>query len=364
MRLTTIARAAGLVLARDLPPLTAGGPPLLRAGTTVTPRYQRSLTEAGVREVWVGDALSEGVATRERLPEAVRRRAAERVARALDDTATALGGQQVLSDATLAELRGVVDLIAESIAESSDVTMAVNDLAAADAHVHRHSLNVCALGLLLGHGLFERRGWVDHTGRTRKDRLRPRLAQLGLGLLLHDIGKLAIPAELLRKQGLDPQEWAVMRTHPDVGLNLLPDTISPLVKNVVIGHHERWNGKGYPRRLRGPDIHQFARIAAVADVYDEVTSARPYRAAAPAHDGVRVIRNGRGKAFDPEVVDVFLEVVMPYPVGATLVLEEGVEGVVVSVDPRDPERPWVRVPGPGGSHEVMVDLGGRAVQAA
>jgi HD-GYP domain-containing protein (c-di-GMP phosphodiesterase class II) len=265
----------------------------------------------------------------------------------------------VLSHATLAELKAIVELIARSIAESSAATMAVNDVAAADAYVYRHSLNVCALGLLLGHGLFERHGWVDWQGRTRRDRSRARLAQLGLGLLLHDIGKLALPPELLHKDGLTAQEWKLVRSHPDAGLSLLPADISPLVKNVVIAHHERWSGGGYPRRLKGRDIHQFARIAAVADVYDEVTSARPYREARPAHEGVRVIRAGRGKAFDPQVVDVFLSLVMPYPVGSRFVLADGTEAVVVAVDPLDPERPRIRVPVPGGGHRELQVEGGR-----
>ena len=337
MRLSSIARAAGLTLAHDLPPLTVGGPPLLRAGTTITPAYQQALTEAGIGEVWVVDALTEDVAPRERLPAAVRQLAAERVAHALTVTAETLGDAHVLSEATLTELRGVVELIAESIAESSDLTLAVHDLGPADALRHRHSVTVCAVGLLLGHALFERRGWVDHAGRARRDRLRPRLAHLGLGLLLHD-------------------------QRPE----RLPDTVSPLVRSVLLGHEERWDGTGSPRGLAGGDIHQFARIAAVADAFDEATAARPHRPAAPAHEGLRVVRLGRGTAFDPEVVDVLHAVVVPYPVGTTLVLDDHVEGVVVSVDPADPERPWVRVPAPGGSHEMMVDLaevGALGVQA-
>lgn len=355
MRLTTTAGAAGRTLARDVPPLTPDGPPLLRAGTTISPRYQRALADAGVREVWVHDPLSDGVEPAELLPEPVRREAARRVATALGAATADLAGSQVLSHATLKELREVVDLIAEAIAASSEAAMAVNDLAAADAHVHRHSLNVCALGLLIGRELFQRRGWVDWRGRTRSDRILSRLAQLGLGLLLHDIGKLTLPGPLLNKRGLTAQEWKLVRNHPDAGVNLLPAGISPLVKDVVIGHHERWNGSGYPRKLKGRDIHQFARIAAVADVYDEVTSARPYRPAAPAHAGVRVIRDGRGKAFDPEIVDVFLALVMPYPVGSALVLADATEAVVVAVDPLDPERPHVRVPAGAGHREKQVD---------
>jgi HD-GYP domain-containing protein (c-di-GMP phosphodiesterase class II) len=117
---------------------------------------------------------------------------------------------------------------------------------------------------------------------------------------------------------------------------------------VVRDHHERWDGLGYPVGRQGDEIHQFARIAAVADVYDAVTSDRPYRAAAPPHVGVRLIREGAGTQFDAHVVEHFLRVAMPYPVGYTIALADGTPGAVVGVDPEEPEYPVVRYRDPAG----------------
>jgi HD-GYP domain-containing protein (c-di-GMP phosphodiesterase class II) len=249
----------------------------------------------------------------------------------------------------------VVELIAASVSRDPGVALVLTDLASADAYTHQHSIDVCALGLLLGRNLFARTGWVDDRGRARFDDTQRRLLLLGMGLLLHDVGKLAVPASVLEKPGaLTADELAVVRTHPDAGAELLDsDAYSPVVRAIVREHHERWDGGGYPRGLAGRDIHQLARIGAVADVYDAVTSERPYKAAQPPHVGVAVILDGCGTAFDPEVVRVFRESVFPYPVGSEVRLTSGETGVVAQVDRDRPTAPVVRFP--DGERVVDVD---------
>jgi len=145
-----------------------------------------------------------------------------------------------------------------------------------------------------------------------------------------------------------------MRSHPEVGAQLIgDDAYSPIIRAVVREHHERWDGTGYPQGLSGDHIHQLARIAAVADVYDAVTSERPYRGAQPPKVGVDVIVQNSGTQFDPEVVEVFRRVVFPFPVGSEVTLPGGVVGVVADVDPDAPERPLVRF----ADGERHVDLG-------
>jgi len=357
MRLTTVSRAAGMRLARDLPATGPGRVPLLAHGTVLTERYQRALLAQGIHAVWVDDELSDGIEPVELMPETVRAETAERVRGALDRARAAFGSSQRLPPATLQDLSGIVDRIASSIMDNPDAALVLNDLAAADQYTHRHSVNVTALGLLLARAQFRRNGWVDYRGERRYDRLDQRLSTLGLGLLLHDIGKMAVPAPVLNKPGpLDAGEWELMRAHPEAGVALLgTSTMSPLVTTVIRDHHERMDGSGYPRGVEGEDIHMFARVAAVADVYDAITSARPYKEAAPPHAGVKVISEGEGTAFDPEVVGTFRRVVFPYPVGTELELPDGRVGVVARVDPADPDVPSVRLAGPYGPEEIAVD---------
>jgi HD-GYP domain-containing protein (c-di-GMP phosphodiesterase class II) len=357
MRLTPLSRACGSTLARDLPPTGPNRIPLLRKGTVISPRFQRALGDHGIHALWVEDGLSDGIEPVELLPEPVRIETAAKVATALDEARTAIGDSQHLAYDVLAELRDVVDLIAANITDSPDAALFLGDLAGADQYTHRHSVNVTAIGLLLGRAYWRTEGWIDYRGRRRWDRIEERLAKLGMGLLLHDIGKMVVPDEVLKPGKLDAAEWALMQTHPEAGVALLDSaTVSPLVRSVVRDHHERYDGSGYPRGIAGDTIGEFPRLAAVADVYDAITSQRPYQSAEPAHVGVRVIAQGEGRAFDPAVVGVFRRIVMPYPVGTEVWLPDGRLGVVAAANPDRPHEPLVRVDG----SEVLVDLGDAA----
>ena len=186
----------------------------------------------------------------------------------------------------------------------------------------------------------------DVHGKRRLDGIDNRLVALGVGLLLHDIGKLAVPQEILRKPGpLMDDEWKAMRTHPLHGFQTLKkaEGISPLSRAVVRSHHEKWSGGGYPDNQSGPDLHQFARIAAVADVFDALTSDRDYRKAWSTHEGYDFVVKGGGQDFDPEVVDVFRSFVAPYPPGTRVVLSDGHCGLVKEVRQEAVTLPVVRI---------------------
>jgi putative nucleotidyltransferase with HDIG domain len=126
--------------------------------------------------------------------------------------------------------------------------------------------------------------------------------------LLHDIGKIGVPETVLGKPGrLEPAEWEAMRRHPLVGA----DIVAPLEffsagTSVIRHHHERWDGSGYPDRLRGPSIPLGARIIAVADVWDALTSDRPYRRALVPAEAVKILTSEAGRALDGAIVDAFL----------------------------------------------------------
>src|SRR4051812_20235970 len=328
--------------------------PLLRAGVKLTERHRRALLEAGVNAVYVDDAISEGIEVRQAVDPETRHRATQAVSRAFEGCREAMSAGQPLPDSMLSDLAKVAEMIARDIEENADMAVALDDLASADGYTLQHSIDVAAVGMLIGQKLFRERGWLDHLGRRVYDRRERRLARLGLGLLLHDIGKLIIPADILNKPGkLDEAEWELMRAHPRAGVDMLrSDLISPLVKVVVRSHHERWDGGGYPDGLSGDGIHQLARIAAAADVFDAVTSERVYASARPPDIGVQIVLEGSGRAFDPDVVDVFRRVVTPYPPGVEVTLSDRRRGVVVSAPAENLTRPLVR---------VGWDRGGRSV---
>ncbi len=128
---------------------------------------------------------------------------------------------------------------------------------------------------------------------------------------LHDVGKIGVPDAILLKQGgLTPFERAVMQKHCEIGADLLAGGKSDLVQmaeGIALNHHERWDGSGYPRGLRGDEIPIESRILAVADVFDALCHDRPYKTAWPVEKAIAEIRQQRGAHFDPDIVDAFLE---------------------------------------------------------
>ena len=129
---------------------------------------------------------------------------------------------------------------------------------------------------------------------------------------LHDIGKIGIPDSILRKPGkLTPEEWAIMKTHTTIGAELLSGSNSRFLtmgKEIAISHHERWDGTGYPHGIKGKDIPFVGRICGICDVFDALTSKRPYKRAWSMDETLQEIKNQREKQFDPELVDVFFEI--------------------------------------------------------
>ncbi len=147
---------------------------------------------------------------------------------------------------------------------------------------------------------------------TLTKRIAPELAHdatIGYGYLLHDIGKIGIPEAVLNKQGpLTDEEWAVMKTHPLIGVQVVkPIKFLGDAVNVIRSHHERWDGKGYPEGLKGEEIHLAARIFTVVDTFDAMTSDRPYRRGLPVEVALEEIERCASAQFDPHVASEFVK---------------------------------------------------------
>ncbi len=192
----------------------------------------------------------------------------------------------------------------------------------------------------------------DHTTRSHLDRTQtyglalarrvdPALAErpeLAHGFFLHDIGKVGIPERILSKPGpLSEEEWAVMKTHPAIGARIVePIRFLGEAAVVIRHHHERFDGRGYPEGLRGEAIPLPARIFAVADAFDAMTSDRPYRPARPVERALEELVENRGTQFDPDVVGEFV----------ALVEEEG-EGLEAAARAASPPEGRTPDPTPG-----------------
>ncbi len=137
-------------------------------------------------------------------------------------------------------------------------------------------------------------------------------AELALAATLHDVGKIGIPDSILQKPGkLSDEEWVIMRLHPRIGHKILVKSAVPLFKmaaDISLHHHEKWNGRGYPDGVSGAEISEAARIVAVADVFDALTTKRPYKEPWSVDDALATISEGAGEHFDPQMVATFLDI--------------------------------------------------------
>ena len=129
---------------------------------------------------------------------------------------------------------------------------------------------------------------------------------------MHDVGEIGIPDSILLKPGkLDPGEWEIMKTHTSIGADIIGDPTSNLLRlarSIALTHHEKWDGSGYPNALRGEDIPIEGRITAVSDVFDALTSDRPYKVAWPVEKAAQFIEENAGSHFDPELAHLFIDI--------------------------------------------------------
>jgi HD-GYP domain-containing protein (c-di-GMP phosphodiesterase class II) len=344
-------------LARDI---VSGrdGAPLLRAGVALSARFIDHLQKAGIQAVWVEDELGRGIDPVPVISPQTRGLATRALSAVHEEARRAVAAGRGLDPETTDDLSDVVDAILQEIEEHDGKTVVLADLCGASAYAVQHSIDMAALGLLVGRRLIVEHGWLDYKGERQDDRHEERLFRLGMGLLLADIGRLAIPESILNKPGkLTEEEWEIVKGHPKAGVKLVRDAGAwcPLVQGCVLRHHERWDGAGYPEGKVGAEVHEMARIAAVADVFDAITSERPFAAAKPAHLGVQTILAGAGTQFDPVICEVFAARVAPFPTGVELELADGRRAVVVSVPELEMDRPVLRViTGPGAPFDVAL----------
>jgi putative nucleotidyltransferase with HDIG domain len=275
-------------------------------------------------------------ATPEPVPSPVPFEAEYRRARELYDEAKSCVEQQFdevgrgrRADGEVAD-RTVGDLIA-SIFRNRDAMLSLARLKSFDEYTFHHSLNVAVLALNLGVQL----GILDRE-----------LQRLGIGALLHDLGKVRLPGGLVQKQGpLDSREYEVVKTHSLHGARILLESgsIPEDCAAVPLGHHERYDGTGYPRCLTGAGVGKFGLITAIADVYDAMTTDRPYQKAMASTHALRRLYGWAGTHFHPVYVQKFIQCVGIYPVGTAVHLSSGEVGIVVRQNRDSLLRPWVRL---------------------
>ncbi|MGV8981170.1 HD-GYP domain-containing protein [Clostridium sp.] len=221
--------------------------------------------------------------------------------------------------------------IIDEIISKKNVMINLVDIKSMDNYTYQHSVNVAVISLVLGVQL-----------QLNKNEL----YTLCMGALIHDIGKVLIPIDIVLKPGpLTDEEFETIKEHTTKGYDYLKGCldISAPSRIVALQHHEKMNGRGYPDNVKDKSINRFARIVAIADVYDALTSDRPYRKAMSPNDAVEYILSHGDTQFDYQMVKAFSKAVVPYPPGTLVKLSTGDIGVVTDVFPNFALRPQVKI---------------------
>lgn len=312
----------GMVLGKNI--YRASGAILLGAGTVLGREYIEKLKNMGVPSIYVKERYSEKIDVPEIVTEATRIRTKNAVREIF---------QKVEANCmiNLGPTQELVGTILTEIMNNDQVMTQLNDIRTYEDEVFGHSVSVGILSIMIGTIM----GYKEEN-----------LLNLGMGSILHDIGKITIAPEILFKPGkLTDGEFTIIKGHSLSGYEILRDMedADMVTANIAHQHHERFDGSGYPRGLKNQLIQQYARITAIADVYDAVTSDRVYRPAFTSMEAVKILSEGAGTLYDPQVLSGFLKHVAVYPVGSIVELNTFEVGVVVKTTVGKSERPVIRV---------------------
>lgn len=224
----------------------------------------------------------------------------------------------------------IVEEISQSVSRDPSIILNIAKLKTKDEYTYLHSVAVCALMINLGRSM-----GLDE-GLTQ---------EIGMAGLLHDVGKMAIPETILKKPAkLNELEMETVRNHPQRGYEILSASVgvNETALDVCLHHHEKMDGTGYPKRLSGKALSLFARMSSVCDVYDAVTSQRPYNTPWSASHALQLMQGWEGH-FDPEIVEAFIESLGILPVGTLIRVNDDRLAIVTGESPSDFTLPRARI---------------------
>lgn len=311
---------------------------LLNRGVKDLYKYKEKLLAIGIKHIYIKDRYSYDIEINQTIKDSTRRKGKKIVKQTFNRI------KNGFLELDTNELKDVVENITEELVLNEDILLNLVSLKNTSDYTYEHSVNVSVICLALGKIL----------GYSKSE-----LFKLGMGAILHDIGKTLIPKEIINKPGrLTDYEYQVIQNHPKLGFEYLQkiNSISPLSRIVVYSHHERVDGSGYPRGLRRKKIHEFARVAAIADVFDALTSDRVYRDRWPTYKAAEYIMNHTEKLFDYQIVKKFLPQISFYPNGSEMILSTGYRAIVKAQNIGFPTRPVLRLIEDDENNEIVREL--------
>jgi len=301
----------------------ADGRALLTQNIQLSENYIEKLKNLGIASIYIKDSFMDID-----IPEVVSSKVMNKVAKNLKTSLTHLSSHKAI-DVNI--LKKGVSLLIDDIMSNRNLLINLEDIHSYNDYLFFHSVNVAILSIMTGISL----------GYPEGD-----MVDLGLGALLHDIGMIMIdPAIVNNLNKLTPEQMAEIKNHPEIGFNMLRNNreVSATASHIAYQHHERFDGSGYPRKLMGKQILEYARITAVADTYDAIITDHPYRKGYSSTEAVICIRKLTGTHFDPEIVGAFLSNIALYPIGSMVMLNTGHVALVITANRLSQDKPVIQV---------------------
>jgi len=312
----------GDILGRTI--YTNDGRVLLGRGMSLTKSYIERLKTLGISILYIDDEESKDIVVEDVISEEHRREAMA----SLDNAVQAV---KVGKDFDGFNVKKNIDNIIQDVLFQKDIFIGLADMRTYDNQIFAHSVNVCVLSTVLGKAL----------GLERES-----LEGLAIGALFHDIGTVKLPKKLLNKrEPFTPEEAELYQTHTNHGFDILRTKreLNLLSAHIAFQHHERLNGNGYPRKLEGDAVHQWAQIVGIANFYDNLVNDGPGHTRIPPHEACEILMGSAEKFFSKDLVITFLKHIAAYPTGCTVKLSTGETGIIVDQNKSLPMRPIVRV---------------------
>jgi HD-GYP domain-containing protein (c-di-GMP phosphodiesterase class II) len=303
---------------------SAEGNTLLAAGTCLTENFVAKLKEFGVSTLYITDKYIGKI----EIDELLKVQTKNETTKITKEIMNNIRKDKTWNGKKIHEV--IIDVI-EELMQNRDIMYNLVEIRAMDDYHYSHNVAVCVLSLMTGMNLS-----YNYS----------KLRELGIGALLHDIGKSRIPLKILNKNGkLTKKEYDEVKKHPQIGYDILKECndISNESAYVAWQHHERLDGSGYPLGLKSNEICESARITALADVYDAMSTDRVYRKRLMPQEVIEYIRDQGQILFDRELTRVFLENIAPFPIGSMVLLNSGEKGIVIKVAKNLPARPLVKI---------------------
>ncbi len=325
---------------------------LLRKGIILSKPLLERVQTSGFRSLYIIDKFSEGV-----IEDVIKPQLRHKTVHAIKDTFENFHAFYIKNKNTSIPIREKIELkakhkymnnisviandIIDELLDKKNILVNLVDLKNMDNYTYEHSVNVTILSLILGIEL----------GLGKNE-----LHELCIGALLHDIGKTFIDRDILNKKDkLTDKEFAIIKEHTVKGYEYIKDLyeLRGASKRIILEHHEKIDGSGYPRKITGRVIHTYSKIVAITDTFDALTSDRVYRRAIPPNEAIEYLMGASDRLYDIDMVSTFVRKIIVYPVGTLVKLSNGMIGVVKSLNPQLPLRPTIQIIRNGEKQEVI-----------